>query len=147
MNKSKNTKGNGKFLKKLYYKNSAQNLMAYKAVSGLDAQFERSTQKFPAAIKMTECYKVHEFIHEALYLITAAQEAAENPLKRVEHLHSAVNKIKMVELMVREFLNRKLLKATGFSAISLLEDDAIRQLEGWMYSTIAAINKDTVKSK
>lgn len=142
---SENQKQKNGFIKPLYYKNSGQNLSVYKAVSGLGTQFERSTQKFPAAIKTTECYAVQSEITMILCLITAAQDNADNLPERARLIKEAISRLKRIEIMNRQFLARKLLKSKGFSAISLLEDDAIRQFDGWLHYTITAIEKKSNK--
>lgn len=127
---------------KLEHQTKASRLGVYAAMMDLIVQFDKSTQKVPRHIRITECAKINYLMADVLHCISDAQDDIS---RRAEILAKGMSSLRKVELMVRMLYDRKMLKLTGYSAIILREDNTMRQMVGWRNSALKK-NSDTTNT-
>jgi len=123
----------GNYIGKLECQTKAEHLKVYAAVMDLVSQFDKSTQKVPKHIRLTECAKINYLMSDVLLCISNAQD---DMVHRAEIISKGMAILRKVELMIRMLYERKMIKNSGFSAIIIREDNSMRQMKGWYEYTI-----------
>ena len=116
-------------------------LPVYNKTRRLFEQFELSTRKVPINIKRGIIAKTEEALISVLEHLSFADEALADLKRRRAFILASMKVMRKVEIRVRILYDLHLIQKSGYSAISLLEDDVMRQLQGWLNATEKEIEK------
>ena len=117
-------------------------LPVYNKTRMLFLQLEESTRKLPINIKRGYLAKTEESIISVLEHLAFADDAVDDPNRRLAFIKAAQKIMRKVQVRVRIMYDLHYIKKSGLSAIMMLEDDVMRQLAGWRNSTEKEIEKE-----
>lgn len=106
-------------------------LNVYNTVRLLYGQLERSTQKVPRDVRISNVAEVRRWIEQVMEYIAFANEAFETKENRLRFIRNAINVMHRIEIRVRIYFDLGFIKEKGFDAITNLEASVVRQLCGW----------------
>ena len=110
-------------------------LPVYNKTRQLFDQFEMSTRKAPVNIKRGIIARVEESLVSVLEHLAFADRMMADPRARLAYIKAAMRIMQKTEVRVRILYDLHFIKKSGLSAIMLLEDDVMRQLQGWHNKT------------
>ena len=125
-----------------FYETGQWKLPAYKKVLDLYNQLETSTKKARTNIKRGIIFNIENLLIEMLSTIVFADEAYDDPKKRSDFIDSALENLHKVVICVRILKDLNAIHPTGFSALTLLEDNVSAQLTAWKCATAVSIEED-----
>jgi len=100
-----------------------------------------STKKAPINMKRGYIARTEDAIVSVLEHLAFADQMLAFPESRLSFLKAAIRTMRKVEVRVRILYDLHFIKKSGFSALMMLEDDVMRQLQGWYNSTEKEIEK------
>lgn len=112
-----------------------QHLPIYKATYDLLLKVTEATRHFPRDFKHSLAAMLREEVLAVVVLIYRANSARD---KRTELLDQVVERMQVVELMLRLSKDMRFLSIKQFSSIVELTDSVLRQASGWRKTTASA---------
>ena len=109
-----------------------KHLPIYKATYELLEAVTRKTKDFPRDFKYSLGDKIRNECIELVVFIYKANSMRE---QREDHLRQIVERVQVIELMLRLAKDLRLLSVDAFSEIVLLTDSIARQAQGWLKHT------------
>lgn len=106
-----------------------KHLPIYKTTYQLLELVVRKTKEFPKDFKYSLGDKLR---NECIELVVFIYKANSFRQQRVEYLRQILERVQVIELMLRLSKDLHLLNISGFSEIVLLTDSLVRQTQGWM---------------
>jgi len=106
-----------------------KHLPIYKTTYELLQTVTRKTKNFPREFKYSMGDKIRDECVELVILIYKANSIKS---ERGEHLAKILERVQVVELMLRLSKDLHLINVTSFSEIVLLTDSLSRQAQGWI---------------
>lgn len=92
----------------------------------------QKTKHFPRDFKYSLGDKIR---NECIELVIFIYKANSMKVKRVEYLQQILDRVQVIELMLRVSKDLRLLNVASFSEIVLLTDSLGRQTQGWINHT------------
>jgi len=105
-----------------------KHLPIYKTTYELLEMVTRKTKDFPRDFKYSLGDKIRNECIELVVFIYKAN----SKLNKKEHLEQILERVQVIELMLRLSKDLRLLSTTAFSEIVLLADSLGRQAQGWI---------------
>jgi hypothetical protein len=109
-----------------------KHLPIYKTTYELLEKVTRKTRDFPKDFKYSLGDKIR---NECIELVIFIYKANSIKNKREEFLHQILERVQVIELMLRLAKDLRLFNVTAFSEIALLTDGLARQAQGWIKHT------------
>lgn len=109
-----------------------KHLPIYKTTYELLETVTRKTKDFPRDFKYSLGDKIR---NECLELVVFIYKANTIRQKREDNIQQILERVQVIELMLRLSKDLRLLNVTGFSEIILLTDSLARQAQGWITHT------------
>jgi hypothetical protein len=109
-----------------------KHLPIYKTTYQLLEMVTRKTKDFPRDFKYSLGDKIR---NECIELVVFIYKANTLRQQRKEHLQQILERVQVIELMLRLAKDLRLLNVTVFSEIVLLTDSLARQAQGWITHT------------
>ena len=109
-----------------------KHLPIYKTTYDLLELVTAKIKDFPRDFKFTLGDKI---LNECISLVVSIYKANSLREQREEHLTQILERIQVIELMLRLSKDLKLLNVTSFSEIVVLTDSLSRQAQGWITQT------------
>jgi hypothetical protein len=109
-----------------------KHLPIYKTTYELLEAVMRKTKEFPKDFKYSLGDKIR---NECIELVVFVYKANTLRNKREENLHQILERVQVIELMLRLSKDLRLFNVTAFSEIVLLTDNLARQAQGWIKHT------------
>lgn len=116
-------------------------LPAYNKTRQLTLQFLESTKKAPINTKRGLIARTENALVSVMEHLAFADEMLTEPKSRLAFIKASIRIMRKVKVRVRILYDLHYIKKSGFSALMLLEDDVMRQLQGWYNSTEKEIEK------
>ena len=116
-------------------------LPVYNRTRLLVDQFLLSTKKAPINTKRGLIARTEDALISVMEHIAFADEMLAHPETRAAYLKAAIRIMRKVEIRVRILYDLHFIKKSGFAALMLLEDDIMRQLQGWYNATQKELEK------
>lgn len=109
-----------------------KHLPIYKTTYELLEMVTRKTKDFPRDFKYSLGDKIR---NECIELVVFIYKANTLRQQRKEHLQQILERVQVIELMLRLAKDLRLFNVTAFSEIVLLTDSLARQAQGWITHT------------
>ena len=109
-----------------------KHLPIYKTTYELLEKVTRRTKDFPKDFKYSLGEKIR---NECIELVVFIYKANTFKNKREENLQQILERVQVIELMLRLAKDLRLFNVTVFSEIVLLTDNVARQAQGWIKHT------------
>jgi len=109
-----------------------KHLPIYKTTYELLEMVTRKTKDFPRDFKYSLGDKIR---NECIELVVFIYKANTLRQQRKEHLQQILERVQVIELMLRLAKDLRLFNVTAFSEIVLLTDSLARQAQGWIAYT------------
>lgn len=109
-----------------------KHLPIYKATYDLLEVVTRKTKDFPRDFKYSLGDKIR---NECIELVVFIYKANTIRNRREEHLQQILERVQVIELMLRLSKDLRLFNAAAFSEIVLFTDSIARQAQGWIKHT------------
>lgn len=109
-----------------------KHLPIYKTTYELLEMVTRKTKNFPRDFKYSLGDKIRNECIELVIFIYKANSVKD---KREEFLHQILERVQVIELMLRLAKDLRLFNVAAFSEIVLLTDGLARQAQGWLKHT------------
>jgi len=109
-----------------------KHLPIYKLTYDLLNEITRHTRHFPKDFKYTLGTKVRDETVELVIFIYKANSSRE---KRSEFVQAILERLQVIELLLRLSKDMRLLSVEAFASLVVLTDDINRQASGWLRSS------------
>lgn len=109
-----------------------KHLPIYKTTYELLEAVTRKTKDFPRDFKYSLGDKIR---NECIELVVFIYKANSLRQQREEHLHQILERVQVIELMLRLAKDLRLFNVNAFSEIVALTDSLARQAQGWIKHT------------
>ena len=109
-----------------------KHLPIYKTTYDLLQKITRKTKDFPRDFKYSLGDKIR---NECIDLVIYIFKANSISQKKEEYLQSIIERVQVIELMLRLSKDLHLLNVASFSEIAVLTDSIARQSQGWIKNT------------
>ena len=106
-----------------------KHLPIYKTTYELLEKVMRKTKDFPRDFKYSLGDKIR---NECIELVVFIYKANSMRQKREDHLQQILERVQVIELMLRLAKDLRLFNVAAFSEIVLLTDSLARQAQGWL---------------
>lgn len=112
------------------------NLPVYNKARTLTLQFLESTKKAPINTKRGLIARTENALVSVMEHLAFADEMMAVPTSRAAFIRAAMRIMRKVKIRVRILYDLHFIRKSGFSALMLLEDDVMRQLQAWLNKTL-----------
>lgn len=109
-----------------------KHLPIYKLTYDLLNEITKQTKNYPKDFKYSLGTKLRD---EAVELVVLIYKANSSKSTRSEFVRSILERLQVIELLLRLSKDMRLLSVSAFSAMVVLTDDLNRQASGWLRSS------------
>lgn len=109
-----------------------KHLPIYKLTYDLLNAITKETRHFPKDFKYSLGTKIRD---EAIELVVFIYKANANKENRVDNVRMILERLQVIELLLRLSRDMQLLSISAFASLVILTDDISRQASGWLRSS------------